>query len=170
MGEIKPIYWWIVSFCLVLIIVLLTLFFPTAGTSFSNFSTEIIGTFLGFCLAISFAEIAKHANDTINADKLAKLLTMETRSILQQLEIGGSEIQAQSWKLAISTGQLVLLDEQIQTNFLSFFGAIEIYNQLVLFNRQVTMFGVSEERGQASSEALQRAANELIQIGNEIIL
>ncbi|MFX1485357.1 MAG: hypothetical protein ACFFCP_19465 [Promethearchaeota archaeon] len=166
----KSIYWWLISFCIVIGIVLISILFPTAGASFSNFSTEIIGTFLGFGLAISFAEIAKHANDKVNGDKLAKLLTTETRAILRQLEVGGSEIKAQSWKLAISTGQLVLLDEQQQANFLSFFGSIEIYNQLVLFNRQVTMFGLSEDGGQASSEAIQEAANGLMQIGKEIII
>ncbi|MFW9800606.1 MAG: hypothetical protein ACFFD9_09230 [Candidatus Thorarchaeota archaeon] len=125
----RSVWYWVAAFAICLIVVFVTVFFPEIGIAFGGLATEIIATFVGFVLAISFSEIARYASRRERAKRLTRLLVRSVNDIITILREGEMEISLEVWEMAITTGGFELLDERAQRNFMAFFGAFRYYNR-----------------------------------------
>jgi hypothetical protein len=163
------IWYWRIAFLASLVMVILAFIYPSFGNSLSSFAVEIIGTFVGFSLAISFAEIARYENSKNKASNLLRLLVREISIIIEILRESAMEIPLEVWEMAISTGDFALLDDMAQGNIIGFFGGFKYYHRAHEIHDLSKLVGVSDEKLELLWEDIKGTAESIVESGEEIL-
>lgn len=165
----RSVWYWVMGFTICLVVVLVAVFFPEVGSAFGGFATEIIATFVGFALAISFSEIARYASRRERAKRLTRLLAKSVNDILAILREGEMEISLEVWEMAITTGGFELLDERAQRNFMAFFGAFRYYNRAHEVYDLSKIAGIEKEHLAKLWEDIKGTSRGIINMGEKIL-
>lgn len=117
---------WILILVMCFIVVGLSIAFPSGGQAFSGFTTEIIGTYVGFMLAISFTEMMKAIDHRNQAKRLKTNLLDEVNTIVFMLRDNVTVVPIDIWEMGLSTGDYGQLDEETQRKFWAFYNGVRV--------------------------------------------
>ncbi len=163
------ISYWRFAFLASLAMVFLAFMDPSFGAHLSNFAVEIMGTFVGFSLAISFAEMARYQNSKNKASNLLRLLVREISKIIEVLRESPIEIPLEVWEMAISTGDFALLDDRAQLTFIGWFGGFKYYHRAHEIHDLSKLAGISDEKLELLRKDIERTAESFVETGEEVL-
>ena len=89
--------------------------------SYSPIVVEITGTMIGFLLAISVTELIKISEKYHRFKELVRGLVKEMRYILSILNDDVLWFDIDMWKMALSSGELGILDNELRDYFRTFY-------------------------------------------------
>lgn len=156
---------WIFIFTGSLTIVAISVLLPTATETINGFTTEIIGTFVGFLLAISFTEIAKVADQNSRGMKLKKHLLDEVNNIVFMLREKVTAPPIDYWEMSQSTGEYGLLDEDTQLEFWAFYNAVKVLKAETEDCLEMDRNGAPQEKIDKVVEGMVVVTNMIVQKG-----
>jgi len=160
---------WIVILCGCVIVVAISLLLPTFTEVISGFTTEIIGTFVGFLLAISFTEIAKVADQNNRGRKLKRQLLGEINTIVFMLREKVTAVPVDYWEMSLSTGEYGLLDEDTQMEFWAFYNSIKTLKAETEDYLDMDRRGAPQEKKDEVFEGMVKIRNLTIEKGLELL-
>ncbi|MFW9888917.1 MAG: hypothetical protein ACFFER_12085 [Candidatus Thorarchaeota archaeon] len=117
MRKIEYIPWGIIA----LTVSICAIYFIWTPVEYPAMAVEIEGTLIGFLLALSFAELIKIYDRSRQFKEVVRGLVNEMRYILSVLSDDLFWFDIDMWKMAISSGNLGLLDEDLLGYFRTFY-------------------------------------------------
>lgn len=119
MRKKEHIPWLVIS----VVVILLAFYFIAAplAVTYSPITVEIVGTLIGVLLALSIAELIEIKERYQRFEQLVKGLVKEMRYILSVLDDDLFWFSIDQWKMATSSGELSILDDELLDYFTMFY-------------------------------------------------
>ena len=143
-GEYVP--WLVVA----IVVTIMSFCFIAFPTSYSPIVVEITGTLIGFLAALSFAELIRVSERLRRTRELVKNLLDEMKYILSALNDDLFWFDIDMWKMAISSGELMVLDEELIKYFRSFYS----YAQALLDMGNVLKTALANDNDERANDIL----------------
>lgn len=126
---------WVPWVLIIIVVSFLSLCFlsVTNFDAYTPITVEITGAFLGFLLAISFAEIIKLSEKRVREKDLLQSLISEMIPVVlhsDELKEGPNRISDDMWQMGLSSGDLTLFDSYKRNRFFGYYIAVRNYNEI----------------------------------------
>ncbi|TET11116.1 MAG: hypothetical protein E3J86_03705 [Candidatus Thorarchaeota archaeon] len=116
-------------FLITLFLAMIFIFFPPL-LPLSPYAGDILGSMIGFMLVMTFAEIVKLDDKRDRAKKIEADIRKEITKIAEEVRKDALHvfISMDIWDLAISTGDLALVDSKLHEDFMRFYEGTRTHN------------------------------------------
>lgn len=160
---------WYVIFITVTIVSLVAIVVPISDL-LSSLAIEIIGSLLGFLIAVSFSMAIQVRENWKRALDLVNRLREDVFSIVSDLERGAShEVPTEVWDMVVATGDLKFLDKKEYWSFLWFFRSIRHFNRQCRTMMQLTIVNAPQNKTDGFAEQLELSRKVVVLSGRDIL-
>ena len=136
----------------------------------SSLAIEIIGSLLGFLVAVSFSMAIQARENWKRALDLANRLHEDVFSIVSDLKRGTShEMPTEVWDMVVATGDLKFLDKKEYWSFLWFFRSIRHFNRQCRTMMQLKIVNAPQNKTDGFAEQLELSRKVVVLSGRDIL-